>query len=249
MRIEIYFNPEKPVSIPIQYNHIVQAVIYSWICDEKFKNFIHNKGYKFEERAYKLFTFSKINGAFRMDKENRKIIFYKDMRITISSVVDEFIEYLLNSVLIESNPINIGGANVEISRVEVKESPDLSKKVQVYTLSPVTAYSTLENKQTRFYNPYDMEFSQYIKKNLLHKYEAYHGNQPENTDFVMKPIGAVKEARVNYKGFHILAYNCEIEMEGSEELLRMAYSAGIGGKNSQGFGCIEVKNRLASCCQ
>ncbi|MDW5298886.1 MAG: CRISPR-associated endoribonuclease Cas6 [Sedimentibacter sp.] len=243
MRIEIYFNSEKPVSIPIQYNHIVQAVIYSWISDEKFKNFIHNKGYKFEERVYKLFTFSKINGAFRMDKDNRKIIFYKDMRITISSVVDEFMEYLLSSVLIGSNPINIGGANVEISRVEVKESPDLSKKVQVYTLSPVTAYSTLENKQTRFYNPFDMEFSQYIKKNLLHKYEAYHGNQPENTDFVMKPIGAVKEARVNYKGFHILAYNCEIEMEGSEELLRMAYDAGIGGKNSMGLGCIEVKNR------
>lgn len=243
MRTEIYFNVDKPISIPIQYNHIVQAIIYSWISDDKFKEFLHNKGYKYEERVYKLFTFSKINGEFRMNKENRKITFFKDMRITISSAVDEFMDYLLNSVLIESNPINIGGANVEISRVEVKESPNLSKKVQVYTLSPVTAYSTLENKQTRFYNPFDMEFSQYIKNNLLHKHEAYHGKQPKDTDFYIKPIGAVKEARVNYKGFHILAYNCELEMEGSDELLKMAYDAGIGGKNSQGFGCIEVKNR------
>ncbi|WP_313345977.1 CRISPR-associated endoribonuclease Cas6 [Sedimentibacter sp.] len=241
MRAEIYFNLEEPASIPIQYNHIVQAVIYSWISDEKFKDFIHNKGYKFEERAYKLFTFSKINGKFRIDKQNRKIVFYENMRITISSAVNEFMEYLLSSVLLESSPINIGGVKVEISRVEVKEPPELSKKVQVYTLSPVTTYSTLENKQTKFYNPFDMEFSQYIKNNLLHKYEAYHGEHPENTDFIIKPIGAVKEARVNYKGFHILAYNCELEMEGSEELLRMAYDAGIGGKGSQGFGCIEVK--------
>jgi CRISPR-associated endoribonuclease Cas6 len=243
MRVEIHFNLEEPISIPIQYNHIIQAIIYSWIGDEKFKDFIHNKGYKFEERAYKLFTFSKINGRFQLDKNNRKIILYEDMRITISSAVDEFMEYLLNSVLIENNPMNIGGADVKISKVEVKQKPALSNKVQVYTLSPVTAYSTLENKQTKFYNPYDMEFSQYIRSNLLHKYEAYHGKQPENADFIIKPIGAVKEARVNYKGFHIKAYNCELEMEGSEELLNMAYDAGIGGKGSQGFGCIEAKKR------
>jgi len=241
MRAEINFDLDKPVSIPIQYNHIVQAIIYSWIADEKFKNFIHNKGYKFEERTYKLFTFSKINGAFRMDKENRKMTFFKDMRITISSAVDEFMEYLLSSVLIESNPINIGGANVEISRLEVKESPELHDKVQIYTLSPVTAYSTIENKKTKFYNPFDMEFSQYIRNNLLHKYEAFYNEQPKNSEFTIKPIGAVKEAKVNFKGFHILAYNCEMEMEGSEELLKMAYDAGIGGKNSQGFGCIEIR--------
>lgn len=243
MRTEIYFNLEEPVSIPIQYNHIVQAIIYSWIRDEKYMDFLHNKGYKFNERAYKLFTFSKISGAFKMDKENRKIIFLKDMKLTISSAVDEFMEYLLSSILIGNNPINIGGANVKISRVEVKNSPDLSNKAQVYTLSPVTVYSTLQDKQTRFYNPFDREFSEYIRNNLLHKYEAYYGSQPENTDFTIKPIGAVKEARVNYKGFHILSYNCEMEMEGGEELLQMAYDAGLGGKNSQGFGCIEVKNR------
>jgi CRISPR-associated endoribonuclease Cas6 len=192
MRAEIHFNLEEPVSIPIQYNHLIQAIIYSWIGDKKFKDFIHNNGYKFKERAYKLFTFSKINGRFQIDKNNRKIIFY-DMRITITSAVDEFMEYLLNSVLIENNPINIGGANVEISKVEVKQKPALSNKVQVYTLSPVTAYSTLENKKTKFYNPFDMEFSHYIKNNLLHKYEAYYGKQPENNDFIIKPISAVKE--------------------------------------------------------
>ncbi|WP_313165563.1 CRISPR-associated endoribonuclease Cas6 [Sedimentibacter sp.] len=243
MRVEIHFDLKEPAYIPIQYNHIVQAVIMSWIGDEKFKSFIHNKGYKFEERAYKLFTFSKINGKFRIDKQNRKIIFYENMRITISSAVNEFMEYLLSSVLIENNPINIGGAKVEISRVEVKEQPKLSEKVQVYTLSPITTYSTLDNKQTRFYNPFDKEFSQYTKNNLMHKYEAYYGKQLEDANFNIKPIGAIKESRINYKGFHILAYNCELEMEGSNELLRMAYDAGLGGKGSQGFGCIEVKKR------
>ena len=241
MRIEIHFNFEKPVTIPIQYNHIVQSIIYSWISDEKFRNFIHNKGYEINKRTYKLFTFSKLYGVYQIDKKNHKITFFDNMRITISSAVKEFMEYLLNSVLIKNDFIDIGGAQAEISRVEVKEYPDLLHKFQVYTLSPVTVYSTLENKKTRFYNPFDMEFSEYIKKNLLHKCEAFYGKQPQNSDFSIKPIGAVKEARVNYKGFHIVAYNCEMEMEGSEELLRMAYDAGIGAKNAMGFGCIEIK--------
>lgn len=71
MRAEIHFKLKEPASIPIQYNHLIQAIIYSWIGDKKFKDFIHNNGYKFKERAYKLFTFSKINGRFH-DKTNRR---------------------------------------------------------------------------------------------------------------------------------------------------------------------------------
>lgn len=241
MRIEIFLNHETPVAVPIQYNHIMQAIIYSWIKDERYSKFIHDKGYQVDEKMFKLFTFSRISGMYRMDKESRKIVFYKDMRITISSASDEMIGYLLNSVLLENEVLNIGGAIARISRIDVKESPVFSETTKIYTMSPCAVYTTLENKQTRFYNPFDYEFSEYIRNNLLHKYEAFYGRQPDDTRFEIKPIGAVKMAKVNYKDFHILAYNCEMEMKGGEELQKMAYAAGIGGKNSQGFGCIEVK--------
>ncbi len=241
MRIEIFLDQENPVAIPIQYNHIIQAMIYSWIKDERYSKFIHDKGYQFNERIYKLFTFSRINGIYRLDKELRKIIFYKDMHITISSASDELMGYLLNSILLENETINVGGAEVKISRVDVKEAPVFTEKTKIYTLSPCTAYTTMDNKQTRFYNPFDYEFSEYIRNNLLHKHESFYGKQPDDTRFEIRPTGAVKMAKVNYKDFHILAYNCEMEMEGGLELQRMAYAAGIGGKNSQGFGCIEVK--------
>ncbi len=242
MRIEIFFDQKNPVAIPIQYNHIIQAMIFSWIKDEEYNKFIHNKGYQVDKKTYKLFTFSRINGLYKLDREHNRINFLKDMSLIISSVSDEFMGYLLNSVLLENKELSIGGALVKINQINVKATPGFKNKTQIYTLSPCTAYTTLENKQTRFYNPFDYEFSDYISRNLIHKYKAFYGREPGNSGFSIKPIGGVKLAKVNYKNFHILAYNCEMEMEGSEELQKMAYNAGIGGKNSQGFGCIEINN-------
>lgn len=242
MRVEIFFHQEEPISIPIQYNHIIQAMIYSWINDEEYSKFIHDKGYRINEKVYKLFTFSRMQGLYKLDKESRKIIFDKNMSLVISSASEEFLKYLLSSVLLESNELNIGGTKVRISRVDIKDTPAFFQKTKIYTLSPCTAYTTLENKQTRFYNPFDYEFSEYMRGNLINKYEAFYGKRPQSTDFVIKPIGAVKLAKVNYKNFHILAYNCEMKMEGSVELQKMAYDAGLGGKNSCGLGCVEIKN-------
>lgn len=241
MRIEIFFDQDAPVAIPIQYNHIIQAIIYSWIIDDRYRQFIHDKGYQINEKTYKLFTFSRINGEYQIDSESRKIIFHKNMRLTISSAVDEFMGYLLNSILLKNKELNIGGTSVKIGRADVKKPPVFTEKTKLYTLSPCTAYTTLENRQTRFYNPFDYEFSDYIRNNLLHKYESLYNKRPTDDDFTIRPIGAVKMAKVNYKNFHVIAYNCEMEMEGGQELQKMAYDAGIGGKNSQGFGCIEIK--------
>lgn len=242
MRIQIHFHKEEPIAVPIQYNHIIQAIIYSWIEDEQYSKFIHNQGYQLNEKTYKLFTFSRLEGLYKLDRNTRKIIFDRDMSLVISSASEEFLKYLLSNILLENNELNIGGTKVRISRVGVKETPAFFSKTKIYTLSPCTAYTTLENKQTRFYNPFDYEFSEYMKNNLINKYQAYYGREPENSEFFIKPAGSVKQAKVNYKNFHILAYNGEMEMEGSEELQKMAYDAGIGGKNSSGFGCIEIKN-------
>ncbi len=241
MRIEIFFNEDHPIEIPIQYNHIIQAMLLSWIKDKEYSTFIHDKGYQIGDKIYKLFTFSRINGTYRLDKQTGKIIFLKGMSLTISTMSDEFMGYLLNSVLLENRELNIGGGRAIINKVELKEMPVFTKNTFIHTLSPCTVYITLNNKKTRFFSPFDNEFNEYVKLNLIHKYEAFYGNSPQNTEFKITPVGGVKQAKVNYKNFHIVAYNCCMKMEGSEELKRVAYSAGLGAKNSQGFGCIEIQ--------
>jgi CRISPR-associated endoribonuclease Cas6 len=240
MRVEIFFDESHPLTVPIQYNHYVQAMIFSWIKNKEYSAFIHNKGYQIADKKYKLFTFSRINGSYQLDKDNGTITFLKDISVTISSMSDEFMGYLLNSVLLEHRELRIGDANTIINHIELKETPVFADTIFVHTLSPCTVYTTSENKKTRYYSPSEEGYDESVRRNLIHKFTAYYGKAPKDTEFKITPIGRVKQAKVNYKNFHIVAYDYSMRMEGSEELKRVAYNAGLGAKNAQGFGCIEV---------
>ncbi len=242
MRVEIFFDESHPLTIPIQYNHYLQAIILSWIKNKEYNTFIHDKGYQLEDKKYKLFTFSRINGLYKLDKEKGTITFTKDISVTISSMSDEFMGYLLNSILLEHRELSIGNSKAFINRIELKETPVFTNSTLIHTLSPCTVYTTLENKKTRYYNPSEVEYNEAVRQNLIHKYTAYYGKPPKDTELKIIPVGKVKQAKVNYKNFHILAYDYNMKLEGSEELKRVAYNAGIGSKNSQGFGCIEIIN-------
>jgi len=50
----------------------------------------------------------------------------------------------------------------------------------------------------------------------------------------------VRRNIVKYKDFYVKGYTCRLELEGPRELLQLALDAGIGSKNSQGFGCVEL---------
>ena len=112
-------------------------------------------------------------------------------------------------------------------------------------LSPVTIYSTLQSptgKKTYYYNPREKEFSILIRDNLLKKYQAYYKRSPDNDEFSIEPLRVSKkdEKIVSYKGFIIKGWMGLYRLNGSPELLKLAYDAGIGGKNSQGFGCFGI---------
>lgn len=64
-------------------------------------------------------------------------------------------------------------------RVKVFPEPPIQDDVTIRMLSPVTIYSTLFSangkKKTYYYSPFEKEFSQLIRANILKKYEALYG--------------------------------------------------------------------------
>lgn len=86
------------------------------------------------------------------------------------------------------------------------------------------------------------EFEQLIRDNLIKKYIAFYNIEPSDTSFKLVPIKNknLKENIILYKGIVIKGWSGEFDIEGSEELIKIAYDAGLGSKNSQGFGCIEL---------
>lgn len=184
-------------------------------------------------------AFQNYFGKYRYDKQTRQITFENNIQLYITSISQEFIQYLINTILLENSVIQLWKQNVQIENVQVLKEPEFKSECEVRTLSPITVYSTFQNqfrKKTYYYNPNEPEFYELTKQNLLKKYEAYYGKRPINSDFEMKQIGDYQEKTVQYKKIYMIkAYEGKFLVKGNPELIELAYKAGVSAKNSSGF--------------
>lgn len=245
MRITIEFNSENEVILPIHYNYILQGFLYKNLTDKDYLDFLHESGYQLENKRFKLFTYSRLLGKFRILKSAGKIAFSSPFTLVVSSGVEQFITDLAET-LIRSDRVFLGDTSLEIKSISVHKKVTLTDTVKIKMLSPIVAYKTVldgEKKRTDYYSPWQNEFGQLVTNNLLNKYQIINGELPDRVDFRVIPNGNQEEKFakiINYKDFHIKAYAGIYWLKGNPELIQVAYDTGLGSKNSQGFGCWEV---------
>ena len=106
--------------------------------------------------------------------------------------------------------LNMGGNDVSISRLEIIEQ-DTSVGGIIKTLSPITVYSTFEKpaggKVIHYYSPFESEFEELVRSNLLNKYRALYEEEPENSNFTIKAEGRIVEKMITYKYSLIKGYS------------------------------------------
>lgn len=235
---------EEKIVLPISYNHIVQGMIYENL-DKELSNFLHNEGFQKDKRIYKMFTFSRLIGPYFLDRENGKIIFSSPIKLIISSPYAEF-NNSIGSKLLTSEVINLGNNYVRVTEIKVTQEQVEGEEIEIATLSPVVVYSTLYKvsgeKFTYYYNPYEKEFSEIISNNLKNKYKAFYLKNPPEGDVKIRPITKTRLSVIKYKDFVIKGYSGRFIMTGPKELLELGLSTGLGNKNSQGFGCVQLIN-------
>jgi CRISPR-associated endoribonuclease Cas6 len=240
-QLEIKFN--KTLVLPIHYNYALQALILKWLNDQNYSNFIHDTGYQFNNRKFKLYTFSRLEGKYQLNREQGIITFFDKVNLIISTADDKFLVYVVNTV-IGNESFNLLGNEVYIESVKCYNA-ELKDSARIITKSPIVAYSTFEKdgrKKTHYYNPFEREFGELIQKNLIKKFRAFYGKYPNDDRFNIIPIKNkwLKQNLVKYKDFVIVGWSGQFLVEGSQELLQLAYDAGACPKSSMGFGCIEI---------
>lgn len=240
MTIKLTLRADSNIILPFSYNRIIQAVLYNMINEDSFASFIHDRGYTFDKRCYKLFSFSDIQEKpVRVHREEKKLEFSNFVTIYVSSIGNEFLNYVFEKFIGNGQTVRLGNTQAVIS--EIKKVPiNIESKMTVQTLSPVTIYTTLTEpvKKTYYYSPVESQFSTLIKNNLIKKHFAYYGSNINDAEFSIKACGRAREVYTSYKGFVIKGYKGRFEISGSPELIQMAFDAGIGGKNAQGYGLI-----------
>lgn len=94
-----------------------------------------------------------------------------------------------------------------------------------------------------YFQPGEADYGRLFNENLHKKYRAFWGKDSPEGNVEVKPLGLQRMKLVTYKDTIIKAYVGTLELTGPQALLQLAMDGGIGSKNSQGFGCVELTGR------
>lgn len=240
MRLQIILNTkDSPLELPIAHHHILQSVFYSLMKDDKGNSGLHDRGYDYEKRSFKLFTFGPIIGKYRIS--GSKISFIErselEFRSTDGNVVRQMAENA-KKIGVRFGSNNYLGVDVVVTDPSEKIFDD---ELTITMKSPICVYRTDSGGHTTFFNTSEDEFYDAVAENFRRKYVAAFGKSPE-TGIELLPyrVGARDKYFTKYKGFYIEAYKGKYILKGKPEYLRFLYDVGLGGKNSQGFGMFSV---------
>lgn len=245
MRLKLRLHFPKEHMVPIHYNEILQAGIYSAM-EPDLAKFIHDQGIAYNERIFRLFTFSRLLGRYELSKDRRWIRFHEGCDLIVSSPLDEVLRSVA-STLLKRPTMNIGFNLVSLTSIEAIMVSPVGSRVTVRVLSPIVAYSTLKRfdgrKYTLYREPRETEFSELVHQNLIRKAGAlalWRG-QPEGEHSEFRMVAKnTRQHVLKYKDFIIKGSSGVFKMYGDAKLLSLGIESGFGSKNSQGFGCVEI---------
>lgn len=244
MRIKITFESQNQnLILPIHYNHLIQSLIYN-IFSKEVADKLHNEGYNFQKRIFKLFTFSRI--LEKGEKIGNNLKFKRNISFYFSSPFLDIVKDFGTSAF-NSSKFNLLNQEVYVSSIEVVNRPLLSNTNLIIMLSPLTIHSTLEkpdgSKKYYYYKPIEEDFSKLIEENAKKKFFIINQKDPTNLTLEIRPYRfSVKKnlSVVMFKNTPIEAYTGIFVLSGSKELIETTYLTGLGDKNPEGFGMWEV---------
>lgn len=232
------------VMLPIDHNYLLQAAIYQQIEQPALRSFLHEQGFELGKRKFKLFTFSRLMGKVKVDPQQGCMLFSPPIKLVICSPLAIILQELASSLL-KQGYIRLGKEVLHVEKVTATDQVVRGKNITVRMLSPLTVYSTLidsGHRYTHYYSPFEPRFQELIQANLTKKYWLIFGRQAEEEGFSIEPLSVSEKdfKVVKYKGTIIKGWMGTYRLRGDPQLLEVALNAGLGAKNSQGFGCCEL---------
>ena len=239
MHISINFDTGGwPLDLAIHYNALVQGAIYANI-NPVLATLLHDHGFPFKGRTFKLFSYSKIIGKYIFNKERSRIVFPEGASLVVTSPVDEICRAMAGLIL--KDGFRIGSQEIAVKAIDTEEHIIKSESIELELLSPVVVYSTFTKpdggKYTCYFQPGEKEFVRLILENLRKKYSACYNTPPPEGEFTVRLLNKPRQNLIIYKSTIVKGYTCKLILSGPRELLQIALDAGLGSKNSQGFGC------------
>lgn len=259
MRYRLHLkNTSKICNIPINYPSYISASIYNLLrqANAGYSGFLHNKGYEGQGKRFKYFTFGKLEVPQKSFElvDKRMLIHTNKISLTVSFFVDEAIDNFLKGVF-KGKYLRITDKQAEnefyIDNVETLDTPILSEKITLRTLSPlVIIHQNKNDTQHTYLAPDDPRYAELFITNLKSKYQTYakHIFASKNHSSPIEPIfeflkysGKRPSKLINIKpgkeNIKVRGYLFDFQLTAPIGMLEVGYYGGFGAHCAQGFGC------------
>lgn len=259
----------KPAVIPINYNYQFSAAIYLLLKfgSPEFSKFLHENGYNIDNKNFKLFTFAVKLRKYEILNNTRFegchfSLLSPFVELYISSpMVDSFIKNFVIGTF-EKQKVHIVHkqyvSKFSINQVELIPDPEFTNEMHFRLLNPIVLSTMVlrNGRLTPYYLRIDDEgIEENLKANLIRKYKLVHNKDIVVDDFCFefdkeyfqKRNGIVSKLITIAEGTKneskIKGILCDFKIKTNPELIKIGYECGFGGKNSMGFGFVEVNDR------
>ncbi len=237
MRLKFTFSCSQ-LRLPRSYQSILQGFIYHIFKQEDYGFFIHDEGYRLNEKTFKMFTFSNLIGPYQL--EDKTIIYDKNVSFYIASQSMEFMQYVYQYLETKKEMV-LHHQVLTLKNIELDDPPYIEGIQELYlkTLSPVVAYKT-KDQYVHYFKPSDKEFEDLCLCNLEEKNLAI--QEPiQDIVFSIHKINYEKKRIVRFKNTFYVAYLTEMYVSTNYETLNLIYNTGLSAKGSAGFGMVKAK--------
>jgi CRISPR-associated endoribonuclease Cas6 len=246
MRIKITLQARGDLDLPVHYNALIQGLVYDQL-EPNLAKWLHGEAYRVASRMYKMLTFSRLFGSYR--HEEGRIRFTGPVSFLLASYNAEVLCSLAEHLLRQPE-VRLGKHLCQVVDVAIVPAPrlDFRRPVRVKALSPITVYSTLNHadgrKRTYYYEPAEEAWSEMLLANLARKAAALDWEDSAQalaaSSVLPYRVSGHDRKIIRYKDNVVKAWLGVYELRLPEGYFWLAYDVGLGGKNGQGFGMVEV---------
>ncbi|MCF7936044.1 MAG: CRISPR-associated endoribonuclease Cas6 [Synergistales bacterium] len=247
MRIRLFLeSPSGAVRLPRANLSIIQGLIYQ-VLPEQIAGPLHETGFPYERRRFKLFAFSWLRGKGAPKPSGDAVSFRSPLELVISSPRKEI---LLGAAqgLLEPRTLRLGNNEVTCSHVESSAPKAEGSEITIRTLSPITCYTTEAReegrKRTIYHAPDEEPFLGQVQENLRRKSSLVFPEEDfAESRVTLEPVGRFRPKHNRFQAgdsHKILGWQGRFRLRGPQRMLQVALDAGLGAKNSAGWGCIAL---------
>lgn len=253
MRFKLTARAVKTISgnkLPINYSYPLSSWIYGVIAraDKAYAEWLHENAFNDGNKVFKFFTFSNLQIPEYKFSGDRLFILSDTISFYLSFLPEKSTENFIKGIF-QNQEFSLGDkqsrVHFRIEQIELCPSPDLKTATTFKTLSPIVVSLKEADGRVTYLSPEREEYSRCLLNNLKEKYKTYYQEEYTGSeDFDFELLSLAKPRLITIKAdtpaqTKIKAYAYTFRLKADEALMKLAYEAGAGGKNSMGFGMIE----------